>query len=358
MITFLIILLIIVLIFQIRSLRGRALDSVSYSFKFSKHLVEPNEKFELISVITNESRLIVPFLKVEESLPGQINILDEDAIIRPEGRGEIKHCYSAYLMPRSEFERRVPVSLPKRGLYRYSNTMMVCGDFLGMYGEWEQFGSAADVVVYPIPANLDRFQIMLGGFFGEISVRRFIMEDPILNIGVREYTGAEPFSQISWKHSAKTARLMVKQFDYTSEPVVSVLLDISGGTSNITDIKLVEKCFSLARSVCEALESKKIQYDFISNAATANALSGWSYKSEGLGNTHLLSILEGLGRASHKPRESFAVTVEKMKKHIEGNRSLICIMPERNAKKQQLVHRFTELKGGSILFIFGEDANE
>jgi len=339
-------------------MRGRALRDISYSFAYSKRLAEPDEELELVAVITNESRRIVPFISLEESLPKEINVLHKDAKLRPGGSGGIKHCYSVYLMPRSTLERRVSVSFPKRGLYRCYGAEMVCGDFLGLSGDWKHFHSIVDIVIYPGAASFEKLESILGGFFGDMSVRRFIMEDPVLTVGAREYTGAEPFRQISWNHSARTARLMVKQFDYTVEPIVSVVLDVNTLAVGDERERLIEHCFSLARSVCEMLERKGIPYDFISNATTGNALSVWSYIGEGLGNAHLFSILEGLGRASLKPRENFTATIEKMKRNVEGNRSVICIMPERNAEKQQLAQSLTELRGGALQFIYGEDVND
>ena len=47
---------------------------------------------------------------------------------------------------------------------------------------------------------------VLSGFLGDVSVRRFIYEDPVLTTGFREYTGREPMKHISWTQSARGPR--------------------------------------------------------------------------------------------------------------------------------------------------------
>jgi uncharacterized protein (DUF58 family) len=181
------------------------------------------------------------------------------------------------------------------------------------------------------------------------------MEDPVLTIGARDYTGSEPLKQISWSHSAHTNRLMVKQFDYTVEPTVSVVLDLNSNYDEDDKEERLENCFSIARSVCEILESRGIQYDFITNAITGNALFKWSYMAEGLGRSHFFAILEGLGRASYMVTESFAATIEKIHAKRNMNRSTIIIMPERDQDKHYMADKLQEHGGGAVVFIYGED---
>lgn len=59
---------------------------------------------------------------------------------------------------------------------------------------------------------------MLGGFLGELSVNRYLYEDPILTAGYRSYTSGDPMRSIAWKQSVQGQGLMVKKWDYTTEP--------------------------------------------------------------------------------------------------------------------------------------------
>ena len=46
---------------------------------------------------------------------------------------------------------------------------------------------------------------MLGGFLGELSVNRYLYEDPILTAGYRPYTSGDPMRSIAWKQSVRGA---------------------------------------------------------------------------------------------------------------------------------------------------------
>ncbi len=67
---------------------------------------------------------------------------------------------------------------------------------------------------------------MLGGVIGDISVNRFIFEDPMLTVGFSEYTGREPMRDISWTQSARLGRMMVKNYDHTVDLSVTILLNV------------------------------------------------------------------------------------------------------------------------------------
>ena len=81
------------------------------------------------------------------------------------------------------------------------------------------------------------------------------MEDPVLTIGYLDYTGREPMKKISWMHSAKVGKLMVKNSDYTVDANAAIVLNLASGSA-----KEKEKCLEIVRTVCEKLEEEKIPY--------------------------------------------------------------------------------------------------
>jgi len=372
-----------------------AFTGFSYSNTTTKLFVEPDEEFELVSTLANESYRFVPYIKVYEALPGGSRVRGERELQREDvlgnkywriasavdsetlrfgragapardGQKTVRHTlinedkignkawhvFSTWLLPRSKVERRLPMSLPARGQYFFLGANVSGGDFLGLEKRHASFHAASEIIVCPRRADAGGLSKMLGGFLGDVSVRRFIMEDPVLTVGAREYTGREPLKQISWGQSARVGKLMVRQFDYTVEPVVSVLLDVDAReTEKGKRAALIEGCYSLARSVCEELEALGVPYDFITNATTGSAIAKWSYLPEGLGRAHFFSVLEGLGRASYVATEPFAATVAKIKMKHDASRSLIAVLPERDEGKRMLASE----RGGLACFVYGED---
>jgi len=332
----------------------RALAGIDVNLECSKTLVEPDEDFEFVTNLSNRSSRFIPFLKIGVMLPKMSKVAHARATVKKDVHNFLWHNSTTWMSPRSKLERRLSMSLPARGRYLFRGALVTGGDFLGLDGISKRFFDFNEVVVFPKEVDPGEVSNMLGGFVGDLSVRRFIMEDPVLTVGAREYTGREPLKQISWNHSARTGKLMAKQFDYTVEPLVSVLLDINTNNTETGGERLQETCFSLTRSVCEYFERRRIPYDFISNATTASAVSGWAYMAEGLGKKHLLAILEGLGRASYMPTEPFGATVAKLTQTQLKDRSAIIIMPERDEAKRMLAMQ-NKSAGRTIHFIYGED---
>ena len=351
----LIIVLAIVIYYAQRWSLENALNGVTYDYQCSKLLIEPGEEFEIITTITNHSRRFVPFVKVEEFFPGELIIKDTQIATRDDVMGNKRYISTIYLMPRSQLVRKLTASFDARGRYIFHGGDLKGGDFLGVSENIVHFHLFREIVVYPERVATPDIASTMGGFMGDISVRRFIIEDPILTIGSREYTGREPMKAISWSHSARVGHLMVKQFDHTIDPAVSVIFDIQSFESDEDVIDRKEFCFKAARTVCETLESQSMKYDFITNAMTMDAFSRWSYINESIGARHISIILEGLGRATHSSVEDLREIMETLVNKQEQNRSAILITAKTPAEYGEDVHFLENKIGGKIFIISAGD---
>ena len=315
-----------------------ALQGVSYRFDVTRVLTAPDESFEMVTTLTNHTRRFIPYVKMTETLPAGIHFFG-GATVLDAGfySNEPQQVSKFYLYPRGRLERRTEVSLPKRGQYRFQKAWLWGGDFLGLSENCERMYRNAEVVVYPHPAEGAYLEKVMGGFMGDVSVRRFIIDDPVLTIGFREYTGREPFKDISWLQSAKTGQMMVKTRDYTTDISVSVVLNVEMLKEN-QNPEAVEACYSIAHTVCRQLENQKIKYDFFANFSTFGAeYSTWKYLPEGLGSRHLRKILEGLGRASHNAVEPFEDLLHRALIKQTGAKSILIITPGPEAQARQLL---------------------
>jgi len=355
---FFLVLMIVGYILQKWSLKN-ALKGVDYTYGFNKQLVEPEEEVERISVITNHSSRFVSFMELEEKFPENVIFLQENVKPKIDYLKNTTLTTTTYLMPKSCLERRISLTFAQRGVYLFYGASLTGGDFLGVSMKRKTFTVLKEVIVYPKIAHLKGVDQILKGFLGDVSVKRFMMEDPILTTGAREYTGREPLKQISWKQSARLNRLMVKQYDYSSEPVVSVLLDINMEEIEGYEIKtrLLEHCFSLTRTICQLLVQKGIAYDFISNASTSLLNQHQLYLAKGLGRPHFRATLEILGKSTYISAESFFETVESLAKKHNYNLSTLIIMPRRDNEKQQGVKSLVD-DGSTLTFIYGEEFDD
>lgn len=338
MIIFLVILIIIGSALQLWSMK-HGLDGVSHVYVPSKSIVEPEEVFQILSTITNTSLRFISFLEVNEYIPPEF-----------EASEEVEKKYSLFLMPRQCFHHSIDVKALKRGCYYLSGALLKGGGFLGIGENFISVPQRREVLVIPPLYNEIRLNDTVGGFLGDVSVNRFIMEDPVLTMGFREYTGHEPMKMISWSQSARNRRLIVKKYDYTLELVVTVILNVEYRVDKETE-SVIEDCFSIARTICEDLENRRIKYGFITNANTTGAISSWDNITDGLGSSHLMAILEGLARASYGYVRPFESILTKIYKNTEHGRSYIIITPELTDKCRHSIGKFRELTDNQVLVI-------
>lgn len=334
-----------------------ALKGVTYETYTSRISVDPGEEFEVVTVIENHKGLMVPFLRVQEVVPRDIQIAGAELEMYA-SKGYADLYTTLYLAPHQRVERRLTAAMPARGRYFFQGATMQGGDFLGLGQAEDDYPVYQELVVLPARAELPGLRDVLGGFLGERSAQRFIMEDPILTLGYREYTGREPMKSISWAQSAHTGRLMVKKYDFTTEVSCTVLLNVECAKDMDCSHAAVEACFSMARTVCEELERKKIKYDFYTNATAAGAVGLWSQVNEGLGKTHLAAILEGLGRATYRATEPFVDTLDHACQTGESGRGYVVITPRELPAYGPGLRRLRELRGGSVLVLTPPEGEE
>lgn len=329
---------------------SHALDGVSHVYWAEPPLVEPGEDFTLVTRVINTSRRFIPFIRISEDLPSDLHVSARSISLRIGAIGGLQMDSTIYLMPRQTYTRRLSVSLPVRGRYVLRGSKLYGGDFLGLGETIHYFPQAKEVIVLPRRWEGKTQLATLGGFLGDVSVSRFIFEDPVLTLGFREYTGREPQKMISWSQSARMGRLMVKNYDHTLELSVSILLSVEG-IQGPDFGELAEGCFSLARTVCETLEQKRIGYRFFTNARAVGAISLWGRVTEGLGSGHLSSILEGLGRASYDSTCVFSRILEQAARAAEPGRCHILIVPMLTPGLRADAAALRNRTGGAVLIL-------
>ncbi|MCL2188975.1 MAG: DUF58 domain-containing protein [Defluviitaleaceae bacterium] len=239
-----------------RGYRRHILRRVSYAFSTGRVLFAQEEPFQLITTLANPTRLFIPYIHTREPLPEGVKLLGDYRLGSAEYGTEARLIHKAYLLPRSAVTCRVSACVEKRGQYIFSHAWLHGGDFLGLSEGMEKAPRNTEIVVYPNPADNANIKPSLDNFLGDISVRRFILHDPMLTTSYREYTGREPLKSISWLHTARLHKPMVKVFDYTAEISVSILVNIDAENE-----ENIERCYALAHTVCKYMEEAKINYD-------------------------------------------------------------------------------------------------
>lgn len=354
MIILFLICLVALVVFLERNWADWCLSRLRYRFSRDVILAEPDQIITLTSSVENRWFLPMLYVRLTEYLPANATVHEDEAWLQdhfhisPIGKQYVEESF--YLLPHRRRTGTLRISLPSRGGYRLGETTLTTGDFLGLKDNSQRLSATADVVVIPRRCEDADALRALGGFMGDISVRRFILEDPILTVGFREYTGREPMKSISWTQSARAGQLLVKQYDYTVDATVTVLLNAEDGTE-----EQLEQCYSLARTVCEELEKQGIPYDFRTNGDLVGPLGHLRRVNEGLGHQHLNTILYGLGRASCVCYGTLEKLAELSLRSARPNQSYIVITPPLTPARDQLLNRLRTVSDGQVCVLTSKE---
>lgn len=357
MLAFIIAVIVILIICETLSIKYGS-TGVGYKVEVSKKLLEENETFQIKSTISNNKRMVVSFVKIREQMPEQIQILGDvsdciDYQTQIENNEIINRkilSYSSFLKSKSALVRTMNVNCGKRGWYKFTGCSMEIGDFLGFTDNVTYYDTYASAVVVPPFLNNVSIENAIGGFLGDVSVNRFIIDDPIMTLGFNEYTGNEPQKSISWLQSAKMNRMMVKKYDHTSDVDITVLLNVEDATD-----EEYEKCFSLARTVCQILENKKYKYSFMSNATVNRIYPIKVLDSDCIGKNKFELVLEELGKACYAFCNNFDYIVNELLGKNETGMSYIIIAPQKNDIFNKNVKRLASSSGGKILILSAQE---
>ena len=335
------------------------LDKVSYTLDISERFVECDQKFDVTAVIENRKLLPVLFLRLDEYYPKPIDIdtdnspisVSESNALMPDS---VKLSQTMYLLSNQRIRRTLSVSFPNRGVKTFRDAVLTGGDLFGTREDSKTAPLRHTVIVLPKRLDAPELEDTFGNFLGDMSVRRYILEDPVLTLSFREYTGREPMKDISWPRSLRDGKLMVKQYDYTMELSATVILNVAPVSGDPEDeeqnLAALERALSLARGVCEYLEHKKVSYNFQTNAIAAGISGAWASGGDGLGRGHLMSILQGLGAATAFASKPFSRLMEDAINRAESGRAHILITTGMDGERASLV-RQAEGRIGSKIFL-------
>ncbi|MBQ1521972.1 MAG: DUF58 domain-containing protein [Erysipelotrichaceae bacterium] len=337
MIPFILVLLaVLITVIQIKA-APEAIKHLYYENRFDMKLAQPGEKITYTSKLINAWHFPVTYINLVEHMP-------ETACI--EGKKNNIDRHRMYLLAHHSYSHDIVFTLPERGVYKTGRYYLETGDYLGFKSQVKAEEIRCDLVVMPRESEDEVVINTLGGFIGDISVKRFIIEDPVLNIGYRDYTGREPMKDISWTQTARNNKLMVKNKDYTVDTNVAVVLNMKSENKEAK-----EECLRIVRTACQQLEDRRIPYEFISNGDVGN-------EEEGFGNRHFNSLMARCGKSNLYYYSSFEELIEKCIREKRNNRSYIIITPELDEAELKELDKLQLCSDHPLCVLYGREKKE
>lgn len=344
MLPFLVILIVLGAVIELLSLR-RDPSLLEMDYSILTDAAEPSKPFAVQSILTNKSRIPISFLTVRELFP-EHTVVPDGVTTRIARNGLlVKNIHRMKSLQRKKLV--LDVSISKRGVHIFTAETIEFGDFLGFRVIIKSIAQQREIVIYPEALDDPVLSETLSSFCGDIAARRFLIRDPILTAGAREYTGREPMKEIHWLQSARRGDLMVREFEYSRQPAACVILNVEGVGPEEFDM---DRLCSVTRSVCQTLVNTGASVHFYTNARLKRKgrCDVWKCEASPL---YMGTLLEGLGRAT----SSAAVTADRLMQQAlresDPDAAFIVVTSVNDTAGGQLAERLRQTTGREFLLI-------
>ena len=154
----------------------------------------------------------------------------------------------------------------RRGLFQMGPVEISTTDLLGIYRAKTLHGSSEKIMIYPKIHDLKNFQTGNSNLTNVGMARR---KSHILSphaSSVREYAYGDSLSRIHWKSTARSGRLMSKEFDVGTSNEVMILNDLDDSVHvGELDQSSIELSISLVASLCKKYSNSNTPIGFMSH---------------------------------------------------------------------------------------------
>ncbi|MEK3861934.1 DUF58 domain-containing protein [Paenibacillus sp. FSL H7-0716] len=254
--------------------KRNGLKALSYSRYFSRKTAYEGERIEMIEEIVNAKLLPLPWLRLESSIARGLEFGSQDNLGISTGEISQNHISLFYLKSYRHIKRRHQVTCERRGLYRLESVTMTTGDPFGLTRKNKTYPLELELLIYPVLLNLDELPLPIHSWLGELPVKRWIVEDPFLTAGIREYSSGDSMGLVNWKATARTGVMQVHKKDYTADSRLIICLNIEDSDSmwrTVTDVERIEQGIRYAATIAEYAMQHGIETGLICNGRLDDA---------------------------------------------------------------------------------------
>ena len=249
--------------------------------KFEDKFIHEGEDTYLKETLSNGKILPLPWVYVKF----QIN-----------RNGKVSHYRSDLFSIRfyQKIRRRIPFHPETRGIYTMRGIDLISNNLFITRKFVQTLQDATTMVVYPRLISTEEFQIPFQKMMGDIITKRYMIEDPYMFKGIRDYQSYDSFKSINFKASARAGKWLVNVHDYTIQQKVTILLNMDRA-NQYYDMRLYENSIRMAASMANAYEQEGIPVSLWSNGR--DVITGEKIEvEEGGGMGHLHTVFESLAR--------------------------------------------------------------
>ncbi|GGM19839.1 hypothetical protein GCM10011351_02130 [Paraliobacillus quinghaiensis] len=323
--------------------RKWGLHGITYQRSFNKREVFAGQKVKMIDEIANKKALPLPWVRLESKINKNLLLkqLDDDVSDNLQF-----HRTLFSFLPYQKITRRHEVTCLKRGIYPLQSVSLSIGDLFGFGGQFKQFETSAVLTVYPNLLDLHELPLPAHSFLGEQSVKRWIMDDPFMKVGTRNYHTSDPIHSINWKASARTNQLQVNLHDYTADNRLMILLNVDQSDDvwlPIQNEDLLEQSITYAASTAHYAIKRGIETGFSANAILEKDKNLQIKPSVHVpienGEAHFYELLEIMAQLTNKRSGNFHHLLEEIVDNQVNQTDFLIITSRVTVQMKQQIER-------------------
>lgn len=207
---------------EVQLYKKKILPQIIYDCHFSKEEVVEGELLEIIEEVMNPSRFFIPCLKSEIVTSNHLDFAGNASTVNDKTRS----LASLFAIRGKQKVRRIwKVKSLQRGAFKLEDTMVIATDLFGCYHYSNMLKSNSKLIVLPRPIDVGGYIEYVNEVQGDQVVKRFILEDPFVTAGVREYTMGDSMNKIHWGITAKQGQLMVRNNEATVKKSLTLIVN-------------------------------------------------------------------------------------------------------------------------------------
>lgn len=303
-------------------------ENLTINRSFDREGVFPGDKLTYEMSIENRKLLPLTWLSINEKFYSGIEF-EVKTKVQDLNEEMYDHNCMLTLLPYQKITRRYNLTAKKRGFYQIKYISMASTDILGKAEYNIEKEIPAFVSVYPNIRDLKGALIPANTVQGDFSVKRWIIEDPMVITGVRDYSGNDSLKGVNWKATAKNQKLLVNKYDYTADKRIMIILNLERHENYLSkdDIIKVEAAIEVCASLAAMAHEQGLPIGFATNSHTLGPDASIVLDPD-TGDSHLTSILDALAKVTYYKRFRSRELLQMMVEDFSWGTEAIVVTPE------------------------------
>lgn len=333
-----------------KKLPRAALKRVEFDRAFLPNRITVGQGSVVQTTVYNRKWLPLPWFRIRTIVPWQFQF-ETSKTVHLRQDDSCEHIVVSSLLFYEKLIRKDQFTVSKRGYYTLDGLSFETGDLLGGTSAQMTVEKPIALWVYPEVVPLSKLVMPSASMSGPVSIKRWIMPDPISPIGARDYTCQDPFSAIDWKATARVNRLQVKQLDYTANRNIMLFLDVQTQPVFWQDIRkdAVEAAVSIVVSLITESMSCKIP---VGLAVNNLALDGRRIVQHptGLGTYHYTALMDTVAMVTPHRSEEMSSILNHYCNNLAMHTVLVMITPFLSEDLKRVLNHIA--KKGYLIKVF------